>query len=139
MDIDPNMLIIFAIVIIVLFYIFNKCTFNCKGVSPSNESGDNNKFMNLVNDLQKQKDSGDVQEIDMDTLMNLKKEGRLGLIEVNDGNIKENYGLYSGYYHWKPYGYHHYYYPYRRYLRPYQSYYYPGMWRRHYGNYYYTW
>ncbi len=135
MDINPNTLIIFAIIIVVLFCVFNRCTFKCgKGTS-----NDDDKLMSLMNDLQKQKDSNEIQEIDMETLMNLKKEGRLGLIELNDGNIKENFGLYSGYYNWRPYGYHQYYYPYRRYLRPSYSYYYPGMWRRHYGNYYYTW
>ena len=140
MSINQNMILIFAIAVLLLFLLFNRCTLKCG----CDSSDDDEKAMKLIDELQVLKDKDEIEDIDMDTLMKLKNEGKLGMIEINKDN-KDNkkeyyypYGLYSGYNYWRPYGYHHYYYPYRRYLRPYNYSYYPGRWMRHYGNYYYT-
>lgn len=135
MKFDINMIVMFAIVILIVFLVFSRCTFKCG-------EKDDDQMMKLVDELQNLKEeNGQIQEIDMDQLMELKKQSRLGLIEVNNDKKEYYYpyGLYSGYYNWRPYAYHQYSYPYRRYLRPYSSYYYPGRWYRHYGNYYYSW
>ncbi len=134
MNMDLNMIIIFAIAILVLFLLFSRCTFKC------GDSSDDD-MVKVVDELQNLKENGDIQDIDLNKLIELKKQGKLGLVELNEDRKEYYYpyNLYSGYYNWKPYGYHHSYYPYRRYLRPYHSYNYPGSWYRHYGNYYYAW
>lgn len=133
-----DQVLVFIIILLAAYAVYSQCTFSCKGLTKPEDQ-------KMYDQLQNQKDNGDVEEIDIDELMKKKEEGKLGPIEMEDK--KEGYypyNLYSGYapYYYYPAYYQGIYYPRRRYLRPYYRGYYgyghPGRWYRHAGRYYFV-